>query len=89
MESGAEMIIVSHRSHPPSDSSSPLEMRGRHHAPFKSDAPSSNFDPVLQKGIALGGSPLPVHIVAPTELHDDRTSGTSKRMEDYEIVAWI
>ena len=49
----------------------------------------TQFRSCEQKGTALGGSPLPVHVVAPTELHDDRTSGTSTRMKDFETVAWI
>ena len=33
---------------------------------------SPNFDTVQQKGTALGGSPLLVHVDAPTELHEKR-----------------
>ena len=50
---------------------------------------SPNFEPVQQKGAALGGPPLPVYVVAPTELHDERTNGTSTRTKDLTTKMWI
>ena len=35
------------------------------------------------------GPRFPVQVVAPTELHDERTSGTSTRTKDLATVAWI
>ena len=43
----------------------------------------------VTQGAAVAGFPLPVHVVTPTELHDERTSGTSTRRTDLTTVAWI